>query len=112
MRVWLELTQQEGERLFEMVKEFTVDRKQTAVVSETIDKGDKEEAVTEGNMLPEKSEPEKPIPVEKVRAVLAEKSQSGKQPQVKDLITKYGAKKLTDLDPAVFPQLLREAEEL
>jgi len=55
---------------------------------------------------------EKPITIEKVRAVLAEKSQSGKQPEVKALITKYGAKKLTDIDPACYKELLREAEVL
>ncbi|MBC2723230.1 DNA ligase [Desulfosporosinus sp.] len=111
MRVWLELTQQEGERLFEAVKGFTVDRMQTAVVSDKNDKQD-EGTESEENTASQKEDVENPIPIEKVRAVLAEKSQSGKQPQVKDLITKYGAKKLTDLDPAVFPQLLREAEEL
>ena len=50
------------------------------------------------------------ITIEKVRAVLAEKSQSGKQPEVKALITKYGANKLTDIDPAKYADLLKEAE--
>lgn len=53
-----------------------------------------------------------PITIEKVRAVLAEKSQGGKQPEVKALITKFGAKKLTDIDPACYEQLLTEAEAL
>lgn len=52
------------------------------------------------------------ISIEKVRAVLAEKSRSGKQPEVKVLITKYGAKKLTDIDPKNYNNLLKEAEEL
>ena len=52
------------------------------------------------------------ITIEKVRAVLAEKSQSGKQPEVKELITKFGANKLTDIDPAKFAELLKEAEAL
>lgn len=55
---------------------------------------------------------EESITIEMVRAVLAEKSQSGKQPQVKALITKYGAKKLTDVYPACYPDLLKEAEAL
>lgn len=59
-----------------------------------------------------KNEESQPIKIEQVRAVLAEKSQSGKQPQVKELITKYGAKKLTDIDPARYKELLQEAEEL
>ena len=53
-----------------------------------------------------------PITIEKVRAVLAEKSQSGKQAQVKALITKFGAKKLTDIDPDCYEQLLKEAGDL
>jgi hypothetical protein len=53
-----------------------------------------------------------PITIEQVRAVLAEKSQSGKQPHVKALITKFGAKKLTDIDPARYTELLKEAEVL
>lgn len=52
------------------------------------------------------------IPIEKVRAVLAEKAQAGKQPEVKALITKYGAKKLTDIDPTLYKELLAEAEGL
>ncbi len=57
-------------------------------------------------------EPEVTITLEQVRAVLAEKSQSGKQPQVKELILKHGANKLTALDPSCYAELLREAEEL
>jgi hypothetical protein len=44
--------------------------------------------------------------------VLAQKSQSGKQPAVKALITKYGAKKLTDIDPSYYAELMTEAEVL
>lgn len=61
-----------------------------------------------------KAEPpkEEPITIERVRAVLAEKSQSGKQPEVKALITKFGAKKLTAIDPAHYAELLKEAGAL
>lgn len=52
------------------------------------------------------------ITLEKVRAVLAAKSQGGKQPEVKALIVKHGANKLTDLDPSCYEELLKEAEEL
>lgn len=53
-----------------------------------------------------------PITLEKVRAVLAAKSQSGKQPEVKALITSHGGNKLTDLDPSCYEELLKEAEVL
>lgn len=94
MRVWLELTQEENERLFDTVKGFNVDSIQTDTA------GTKE------------NEQEKPVAIEEIRTVLAEKSQSGKQPEVKALITKYGAKKLTDINPASYIDLLAEAEAL
>ena len=52
------------------------------------------------------------ITIEQVRAVLAEKSQGGKQPVVKALIQKYGANKLTEVDPSKYKDLLKEAEVL
>ncbi len=61
---------------------------------------------------PTNEQKEEPITLEKVRAILAEKSQSGKQPEVKALIEKFGAKKLTALDPACYKELLKEAEVL
>lgn len=53
---------------------------------------------------------EEPITIEKVRAVLAEKSQSGKQAEVRALISKYGASKLTEVEPIKYADLLAEAE--
>lgn len=53
-----------------------------------------------------------PITIEEIRGVLATKSQAGKQPEVKALIAKFGAKKLTDIDPTCYEELLREAEVL
>lgn len=55
---------------------------------------------------------EKQPTLEEVRAILAKKSQSGKQPEVKALITKHGGNKLTDLDPACYEELIKEAEVL
>lgn len=52
------------------------------------------------------------VTLEQVRAALAKKSQSGKQPQVKALIQKYGGNKLTDLDSTCYKELKKEAEEL
>lgn len=54
----------------------------------------------------------KQISIEKVRAALAEKSQGGKQPEVKALIQKYGAKKLTEIDPVNYMALMKDAEAL
>lgn len=52
------------------------------------------------------------ITLEEVRAVLAAKSQAGKQPEVKALITKFGGNKLTDIDPQHYHKLMQEAQVL
>lgn len=65
------------------------------------------------NIAEEKeTDQEKPISVEEVRAVLAEKSLDGKQEEIRALIVKYGADKLTDLDPSCYKDLLKEVEVL
>lgn len=63
--------------------------------------------------------PKKEIPVEdkqptlaEVRAVLAGKSRNGKTAQVKELLIKHGADKLSDIDPAEYKSLLKDVEGL
>lgn len=55
---------------------------------------------------------EKPITLEVVRAVLAEKSRSGHTAEVRALLEKHGAAKLSEIDPVEYPALLAEAEVL
>ena len=59
----------------------------------------------------EKAEP-KPLTLERVRAALAEKSRAGHTAEVKALLLKHGADKLSDIDPAEYPALLADAEVL
>ncbi len=60
-----------------------------------------------------KQEPEeKPLTLEEVRAVLAEKSRSGHTDEVRELLARHGADKLSEIDPAEYPALLAEAEVL
>lgn len=60
-----------------------------------------------------KQEPEeKPLTLEEVRAVLAEKSRSGHTDEVRELLAKHGADKLSGIDPAEYAALLAEAEVL
>ena len=60
-----------------------------------------------------KQEPEeKPLTLEEVRAVLAEKSRSGHTDEVRELLAKHGADKLSEIDPAEYAALLAEAEVL
>jgi hypothetical protein len=55
---------------------------------------------------------EKPITLEAVRAVLAEKSRAGHTAKVRELLEKHGAAKLSEIDPSEYPALLAEAEVL
>lgn len=55
---------------------------------------------------------EKPITLEQVRTVLADKSQDGKTNQVRELLLKYGAPKLSGVDPQHYKALLADAEVL
>jgi hypothetical protein len=55
---------------------------------------------------------EKDISLEAVRAVLVRKSAEGKREQVKALITKYGADRLSDIPQDAYAAMLKEAEEL
>ena len=60
-----------------------------------------------------KQEPEeKTLTLEEVRAVLAEKSRSGHTEEVRALLNKHGADKLSEIDPAEYAALLAEAEVL
>ena len=55
---------------------------------------------------------EPPLTLEAVRAVLAEKSRSGHTAEVRSLLQKYGANKLSEIDPAKYRALLSDAEVL
>lgn len=63
------------------------------------------------------TQPETPAPVQKpaltleqVRAVLSEKSRAGYTANVRELLQKYGANKLSQVDPSNYEALLRDAE--
>ena len=55
---------------------------------------------------------EPPLTLEAVRAVLANKSRAGYTAQIRSLLQKYGADKLSGVDPANYKALLADAEEL
>lgn len=61
-------------------------------------------------------QPEKPkapvITIDQVRAVLAEKSGQGKTKEVKALLYKYDAGKLSGVKPEDYPALMEEAQKL
>ena len=63
---------------------------------------------TEAKEKPE----EQPPALEEVRAVLAEKSHGGFTAEVRGLLEKHGAAKLSEIDPVNYAALLKDAEGL
>lgn len=55
---------------------------------------------------------EKTPTIEEVRALMADKSRGGNREGVKSILNKYGAEKLTSLDPIHYAQVLDEVREL
>ena len=58
------------------------------------------------------SPPKPKLTLEQVRAALAEKSRAGYAAEIRALLQKYGANKLSQIDPANYEALLRDAEVL
>ena len=54
----------------------------------------------------------KAVAIEDVRAVMAQKTQEGKSKEIRELLQKYGAVKLSGVDPEHYPALLKEAKVL
>ena len=67
---------------------------------------DAEEAPITEAQLEKKPE----LTLEQVRAVLADKSRAGHTAAVRDLLQKYGAAKLSQIDPKHYEALLKDAE--
>lgn len=61
---------------------------------------------------PEAPEPEKAVTLTEVRAVLANKSRAGFTEEVKQLLMKHGAEKLSGIAESEYAALLKEAENL
>ena len=59
---------------------------------------------------PAKKESKPELKLEDVRAVLAEKSRAGHTAEVRALLKKYGAAKLSEIDPANYEALMKDAE--
>lgn len=66
----------------------------------------------EASVQPESKPTSKPLMLEEVRAVLAEKSRNGHTAKIRELLEKYGAAKLSEIDPQKYAALLAEAEVL
>ena len=73
-------------------------------------KAEKSETVEQ----PEKAEvqQEQPATLEGIRALMAQKTQEGKSKEIKELLQKYGAAKLSAVKPDDYPALMQEAQVL
>lgn len=76
-----------------------------------------EQAGTEKTKKPDKKntvddKKEKAVAVEDIRAVMAQKSQEGKTKEIRELLQKFGAVKLSAVKPEDYPALLKEAQVL
>ena len=77
------------------------------------DKETAETAQPETTVSAKESEPPaKLVTLEQVRAVLADKSQQGFTSDVRTLLEKHGASKLSQIDPANYAALMADAENL
>jgi len=67
---------------------------------------------TNESQVPVPEKLENKITLEEVRCVLSEKSRDGYTAEVRSLLLKHGAEKLSEINPSVYPMLLSEAEVL
>ena len=55
---------------------------------------------------------EKTYEIEDVRKILADKSRLGHTAKIRELLEKYGAKKLSEIDPSNYKYLVADVEKL
>ena len=55
---------------------------------------------------------EKTYEIEDVRKILADKSRLGHTAKIRELLEKYGAKKLSEIDPGNYKDLVADVEKL
>ena len=55
---------------------------------------------------------EQPATLEGIRALMVQKTQEGKSKEIKELLQKYGAAKLSAVKPEDYPALMQEAQVL
>ena len=68
-------------------------------------KAEKQESVAEVQQ-------ESPATLEGIRALMAQNTQEGKSKEIKELLQKYGAAKLSAVKPEDYPALMQEAQVL
>lgn len=94
-------------RLLELEKECLEVANAIKAIRDDLDAEEEKKVQPE---LPFEEEKKPAIPLEKVRSVLAGKSRDGHTAEVRELIAKYGATRLSEIDPEHFEAILQEAE--
>lgn len=70
------------------------------------------DAEPEAEAAPAAKEPEPVLAFEDVRAILADKSREGFTAQIRELLQKYGASKLSEVDAKHYKALIKDVEGL
>ena len=94
-------------KMAEMAQTIEELRTAAASIKSGLSGDDNEVQATEA---PTKKEPKPELKLEDVRAVLAEKSRAGHTAEVRALLKKYGAAKLSEIDPTNYEALMKDAE--
>lgn len=93
----------------------TATKQETPIKKQELESESKKEMenVPEGNdEVPFEEEPVKTYTLEEVRAELAKLTRAGKQKEVKELLTSFGAKNLSSVDPKDYAALMEKAGAL
>ena len=98
--------------LLDVVSDLRALADSVQAVADAIGSNEPKEVTKPEQPRPEKQPKEKQITLEEVRAVLAEKSHDGFTAEVRGLLGKYGASKLSQIDPSKYAALLADAEGL
>ena len=75
-------------------------------------KEQKQDTVKEQKQNAVQEQQENPATLEGIRALMAQKTQEGKSKEIKELLQKYGAVKLSAVKPEDYPALMQEAQVL
>ena len=75
-------------------------------------KAEKQDAAKAQPSTTEKAQQGNPATLEGIRALMAQKTQEGKSKEVKELLQKFGAAKLSAVKPEDYPALMQEAQVL
>ncbi|MDO5018748.1 MAG: hypothetical protein Q4E02_05550 [Lagierella massiliensis] len=69
-------------------------------------------ALESDEIVEEVKQEEQTYELEEVRKILADKSRDGFTDKIRELLQKYGVKKLSDIDPSKYRDLVRDVEKL